>query len=532
MDAAERPFQQEATVIPDEVSASSGSHSWSQQLGGFLHTTVGRFLLVLLVVFIAKQALTVLVFPPFSGHDEVAHFNYLQTVADEHRAPTLFRCPTDRGQNCLDDFGRLTNTEFDTWKGDVLPGYFYRYCQFILDWSPCEPENPRWLNDPFRAANWGFIGQFPAGTQYAANHPPLYYLLLAPFAKAGASLSPETLQYVLRALAIPFGLATVLLAFLTVRQLFPDDRFLLITVPAFVAFQPQVSYESAMVNNDIAGIAFVSLVIYLLARGIRRGFDYVTCAWVGAALGLAMLAKSNSLFIIPPIGLAIILTVGIRNVKEWTPRGILTAGVGALLILPWYVFFYRTYGNFDAFEQIRTLQSPWNKPGGTFTELLFNRAFVWMRWRETWGEFGWRRIHLDDGFLWAIAIPVIIALIGLAAYALQAAWRYRQDEPSTGPLGFEMPHRAQVIGVLVLFVSVVTAYLAVVQFGTQFALTQARYFFPIVNAFAILVLLGGRTLIPPRLQPIGRALIVFGLVFVNVIIYTRYVIPYWHILQN
>ncbi len=485
-----------------------------------------------MAVFVAKQALTVVVFPPFSGHDEVAHFNYVQTVATEHRVPTLFRCPTDDGQNCLDEFGRLTNTEFSTWQGDILPDYFYRYCQYILDWSPCEPTNPRWLNGPFRAANWGFMGQFPAGTQYAANHPPLYYLTMAPFARAGTSLSPESLQYLLRALAIPFGLAIVLLAFFTTRQLFPNDRFLLMTVPAFVAFQPQVSYESAMVNNDIAGIAFVSLVLYLLARGIRRGFDFVTCAWVGAALGLAMLAKSNSLIAIPPIALAIVLTCGPRNVRAWASRGTVTAAVAGIMILPWYVFFYRTYGNFDAFEQIRTLQSPWNKPGGSLLGLLFDRGFVWMRWKETWGEFGWRRISLDSSVLWAIAIPIIAGITGLGLYAIIAFRRRAKPGQDVGPLGFVMPDRSQSIGLAMLFVAVVTSYLAVVQFGTQFALTQARYFFPIVNAFAILVLLGGRTLIPPRLQPIGRALIVSGLVFMNVIIYTRYVIPYWHILQN
>ncbi|MCO5222540.1 MAG: hypothetical protein M9947_13305 [Thermomicrobiales bacterium] len=80
-------------------------------------------------------------------------------------------------------------------------------------------------------------------------------------------------------------------------------------------------------------------------------------------------------------------------------------------------------------------------------------------------------------------------------------------------------------------VAVVAAYIAVVQFGTDFALTQARYYFPIVNAFAILTLVGLRTLIPRSMRPIGAGLVVFGLVFMNLIIYTRYVIPYWHVLE-
>ncbi len=319
MDAAARPNQIDIERFPGEVAAPPGNRSWRDRFTGFANSTVGRFLLVLLAVFVAKQALTVLVFPPFSGHDEVAHFNYVQTVATEHRVPTLFRCPTDDGQGCLNSSGGLTNTEFATWQGDVLPDYFYRYCEYILDWKPCES---RWIDQPFRAANWGAVGQFPAGTQYAANHPPLYYLLVAPFAKAADSLSPEALQYLLRVLAIPFGLMIVLLAFLTVRELFSGDRFLLMTVPAFVAFQPQVSYESAMVNNDIAGIAFVSLVIYLLARGIRRGFDLVTCAWIGGALGLAMLTKSNSLIIIPAIAAAISTEVlassAVTMLSVWT----------------------------------------------------------------------------------------------------------------------------------------------------------------------------------------------------------------------
>lgn len=532
MDAAERPSSADDHT-PSSVDADQAPNgAWSDRVRGFARSTVGRFLLVLLAVFVAKQLLIVLVFPPFSGHDEVAHFAYLQTVAQEGRPPELFRCPTDHGKGCLDGLGRLTNTEFDSWVGDTLPDYFYRYCQFILDWSPCEPENPRWLTTPFRAAYWGFIGQFPAGTQYVANHPPLYYALLAPFVRIAEPLSPESLQYLLRALAIPFGVAVILLAFATSRELFPDDRFLLVTVPTFVAFQPQVSYEAAMVNNDIAGIAFVSLVIYLLARGVRRGFDVVTCGWLGAAVGLAMLAKSNSVAILPAIAVAIILREGAWNVRGWLSRGALTAGVAAIVVAPWYIWFYRTYGNLDAFEQIRTLQAPWNKPAGSFTDLLFDRSFAWMRWRETWGEFGWRRIRLDDELLWAIAVPVMVGVVGLALFAGLAVMRRGDDAATSGPLGFAKPDRSQAIGVTVLLVAVVSAYLAVVQFGTQFALTQARYYFPIVNAFAILVLLGLRTLIPPRIRPIAQGVIVVAVVAMNVAIYTIDVIPYWHIRQS
>ena len=152
---------------------------------------------------------------------------------------------------------------------------FYRYCQYILDWSTLcrHGRSPlaRQKSVPDFAA-WGAAGYFDAGQQYTANHPPLYYALAAPIYRISDSASVETQQYLIRLLAIPFGLLTVLLAFLTVRTVFPGDRFLAIVVPAFVAFQPQVSYESSMVNHDILGVAAVSLIIYLLVRGMKDRF--------------------------------------------------------------------------------------------------------------------------------------------------------------------------------------------------------------------------------------------------------------------
>jgi 4-amino-4-deoxy-L-arabinose transferase-like glycosyltransferase len=476
---------------------------WLQESVGRRGDLATRVLVLLLVVYIAKQVVTALIFPPFTGHDEVAHFNYIQTVATEQRVPVLLE--------------------------DQLPDYFYRYCRYILDWSPCEPDNPRWLEQPFRFADWGASGVYPAGMQYVANHSPLYYMIMAPFFAASDHLSPETQQYILRLLAIPFGVLIVVLAFLSVRTIFPAETFLAITVPAFVAFQPQISYEAAMVNNDILGIAGLSLVLYLLLRGIRDRFPLRVSALLGVALGLALLAKSTSVTAIPVIALAIIATVGIRNWRAWIASGSIVAAIAGVIVAPWYVFLYRTYGNIDGFDQIMQLQEPWNQPSGGFFDLLFNRGFIWWRWRETWGEFGWRRIPLDSALLWAIAIPCIVALVGLMIYAV-SAWRLRRDEAGQHRLGtFASPSRMQVIALLVLLVTCVIAYLAIIEFGTRFVLTQARYYFPAVIAVAILLMVGLRALTPVRLIPAVQSGVIVGLFLMNVVIYSKYVIPYWHL---
>src|SRR5262245_31403293 len=52
-------------------------------------SAVQRFILVLAMVYLAKQAIYVFLFPPFSGHDEVAHYAHLRVVAEEGRVPVV-----------------------------------------------------------------------------------------------------------------------------------------------------------------------------------------------------------------------------------------------------------------------------------------------------------------------------------------------------------------------------------------------------------------------------------------------------------
>jgi len=276
-------------------------------------------------------------------------------------------------------------------------------------------------------------------------------------------------------------------------------------------------------------------MLYLLIRALRFGVTWRLAALIGATLGIGLLFKSTMIVAIPLATVAIVLSVGWKNVREWLAKGAVVAGIAGLLVWPWYVFLYRTYGNFSALPQIKALQYNWtyfNQTKPTIFSQLFNRAFATGRWREVWGEFGWRLIHLHRILLWVIGAPFIVATIGLIWWAVVQFKRRREIRgiPSQGFTGTAVtPVGWQVQSVGLLGLAGAIAYFSILQFGLTFSLTQSRYAFPAVNAFAVLAMLGLRTLIPARFLRHAQAFIVFGLLALNVVIFTQYVIPYWYL---
>lgn len=433
------------------------------------------FLASLVVVYCAKQVLTAVLFPPFTGHDEIAHYEYVRIVAREGRLPTL--------------------------AADRLPGRFFAdYKQYALQWRE--------------------LGQWTTPL-YTAVHPPLYYAAMAPVYNATQRMPPLAKQYLLRFAAIPFGLLTVLLAYALTRTLFPGDEFLAVTVPVIVAFQPQVSYEAAMVNNDIVAIALFSWLSYLLVLVVRDGLSFRRAAFVGLALGLGLLAKTTTLTAVPLVLAAFWMAKGGASWRRPVSMLAVTGGVTLIFVAPWYAFMYATYGDFSGLRHLAEIQTTLARSDRTFLQLLFSGDFAMERWKETWGEFGWRMIPAPGWLLSVTALLAIACAVGLAAYVL-ACWTAGRESDAQ-PL-----ERWKRDSLLLLGAACVIAYMAVIQFGTVFQLTQARYYFPAVNAAALLAMLGLHTLVPERSHGAAQMLVVLGSIALNVIIYTSNVVPYWY----
>ena len=480
-----------------------------------------QYVVLLLVAVLAKQAFQVVVFPPFSGHDEVAHFAYVRTVAEEHRVPVLPE---------LDEW-RAAYEARRAPKGDFLPLDLYPYQQYALDWC-CEPATHGGDFDAHPAAAWQLEGvPFPNGWQYAANHPPLFYAAMTPIYWATNSLSVESQQYALRAAVIPFWLAIVWLSYLIVRSIFPRDSFLAMTVPTFVAFQTQLSYEGAMINNDILSFAIFTLILYQLTRGVRLGFTLPRALGIGLVLGLGLLTKGTLITAAPLIAVAMVYRIGWRSVRRWASLGAVTTAVAGAISAPWFIFLYRTYGNFDGLEQISALQSVTRRvyrgsEAPSVWDQFWNWSFLQDRWRETWAEFGWRRIHADD---WLIATVGLLCAVLAARGLVYLAQLYLAGRGNGSQAERDVAQRRQRFALLLMVLTILVAYGAMLQFGTRFTLTQARYYFQALVPLAILLMVGLRQLLPVTWRPYGAGGVLVAMVALNVIIYTQHVIPYWYL---
>ncbi len=498
-------------------------------------TVEHKFLALLLLLFLAKGVLVTYAHAPFSGHDEVMHYAYLEYVATEGRLPVI---------PVIAEWQEAERSN-QAYPYDMAPDKLWAYCRYTTsDWNVgCDGRT-----DPTRNVYWPpEQANYLSGWVYTANHPPLYYLYMTPFYWLTDTFSIETQLYVFRLATLPFGLLTVLFAFLTVRTLFPRDRFLAMTVPAFVAFQPQISYEAGMLNNDAAAIMFTSATIWLLVQGLKRGFPIGNVALIGFCFGLAALSKNTALTVGLTIAVAMVLGLGVRSWRAWLPRGAIVGGIAGLLVAPWFFYMYRTYGDFTALGRVSDLQY-WNYSDGlspTIWSQLTDRAFFWLRWRETWGEFGWRYIPLGRQGQWSgspadsgewpllriLMWLTMLAAVGVAVWSIRLYLASRRAGRDPGALAGTKPvfalERWQVVGVLMMGVTCLTGYLAVLQFGVSFSLTQARYYFTAIVPAAVLLMLGYRALLPRRWLPYGQLAIFVSLVFLNVLIYSAYVIPFW-----
>lgn len=106
-------------------------------------------------------------------------------------------------------------------------------------------------------------------------------------------------------MSLPLGLATVIVLYLTLGEIFPDRPLLVLAATAWAAFIPRFIISSAVVNDDNLVFPLIAGSLYCLVRLIRgdhRGRIFII---LGLLMGLATITKYHAIILLPEMSLVI-----------------------------------------------------------------------------------------------------------------------------------------------------------------------------------------------------------------------------------
>ena len=259
--------------------------------------TRGFFLLTTAVLLIGIAQLLVL--PPFEGFDETAHYSYVLEIADTRAIPVFGRSTIAKVVQDYHRWGPMPYTSVPPFNENG--GWTYR--TFSANPGVQDAYRQRYRLPDLSARRYEPSSEM----NWEAQHPPLYYALLAPILQATNGLSFNAQFFVLR-------LASYLLAFFglliglygTLRFLHAgtvSSRQFMTGAMLYPFLVPMFVPEFGRIGNDslcmfLVGVTWTALLA-LIEKPERKDLSIV----LGIVLGLGLLTKAFFL----PIGTGVCL---------------------------------------------------------------------------------------------------------------------------------------------------------------------------------------------------------------------------------
>jgi hypothetical protein len=263
---------------------------------------------------------------------------------------------------------------------------------------------------------------------WVAYHPPLAYVVSAPFVWAAGELGPDTWPALAMRGVNAAAMATgVVFAGLFASEAFPTRR-VGFAAACITAVVPHVVAAGAAGHNDGVAFALSAASLWVAAGVMRRG---PTRRLLVAACGLAAADMLTRVSVAPFVALlaGAVLLGGLRQ----RPRkgatalalcGALGVGASALMASGW--FYWRNYQLYGSFFSVP--DSGLRRPSpGSLVDLLMRSSFHRGIWRGLYAS-------VNQRFVFDRADDVLIALAAVLVVGLALAiWRRRRTARTAAP---------------------------------------------------------------------------------------------------
>ena len=425
-------------------------------------------LALIVLVYLALASLYAVRVPIWNAPDEPAHYNFIRSIAVDHRLPILEPGAYDQAR-----LGQLTSEHF-----------------------PAD--------------------QSVIGLSYESHQPPLYYLVATPVLLARASADPRAQGVALRFVTVIIGALVVLASFRLGRSVFPKSYAFPLAAAAFVAFVPQHLFMDAAIDNDALAELLVCLTMIVLVEDLWDGGNPANDWRAGVLVGLCVLTKLVAAVSAPLVvlGFAGSASLAKDRAAAWRRlplRLVRSGGVAAVLSGWWIVRNVVVYGIKDPVGLRRHAEVVVGQPltGAVGPKLIADMSLT--AFHSFWGQFGWMGIPYADRTYDVIASLCAVVTLGVVLFAARA---FREAGKSAEPRGFAGGPTAALVApqywaLGLLVAETVFVLVGVVFYNLRYLQPQGRYLFPALPALAIFAVIGIGELIRERYT--GLVLFLAGL---------------------
>ena len=269
---------------------------------------------------------------------------------------------------------------------------------------------------------------------YEGFQPPMYYLLSAGIynlipswddqtGKMGEGLEVDwksehfqnhnRMARLLRWLSVVLWIGTFWVSYRFLERFFGNKKEIILLGLSLLAFLPTYVSNSSSISNDSLAIFVSTLFIYLLYASESKKLTHLLL--LGVVLGWAVLTKYNCLVLVP----ALLIYVWMFQKREFMRVILPVLGVATVLIMPWFFFTHKAYGEILAINPgFGTDFSFWHHSGSEFYHVL--RNLFWSFWAATGRAY---EIHLP---IWYYVI-VFGGITVISAWGLLRLWLRRKN---------------------------------------------------------------------------------------------------------
>ncbi|MGH9627267.1 MAG: hypothetical protein ACRD7E_02720, partial [Bryobacteraceae bacterium] len=420
--------------------------------------------------------------PLWEGFDEWAHFEYIQTIAENAELPKRTDAVSSEVRASL-QIVPLSKSAAVT-DGAITHDAFWQL----------QPEE-RWERTqrlhklPASGADLSTI----ALTQYEAQQPPLYYLVMTVPYLLGKTLSLPAQVLILRLLSIGIASAVVFLAYAVARQVLPGVTFAVL-VAMLMACLPGFFIDVCRVGNECLSIVLTGAVVLLMFRVVRSDAGLGSWMLLGAALAAALLTKAYALAFLPVLPIAACLSL-MRNrplmSNRWSAGKTAAGFILALLVIValsgwWYWRSWVNTGTLSG-EQLHAAAAQFTLAGklSALRQVDWHSVLDTAAFSHIWVG-GWSFLVVRSWMYRVFEIIAIVSALGLCLYLTHYV-RYLWRSRLLGASGA----RIAILLSLFLIMCAAVGYHSFVIFLTQNISTAAGwYLYAVIVAEGVLLAVG------------------------------------------